>query len=50
MMKQQGRVFSYKGCRKASKLFKHPITQQGENDACVAQAISIELGLLCRFP
>ena len=43
MMKQQGRMQN--GCAKASKLFKHPIIQQGENDACVAQAISIELGL-----
>ena len=43
VMIQQGHV--QKGCAKASELLKHPVTQQGENDACVAQAIFNILGL-----
>ena len=43
VMIQQGHV--QKGCAKASELLKHPVTQQGENDACVAQAIFNMLGL-----
>ena len=43
VMIQQGHV--QKGCAKASELLKHPVTRQGENDACVAQAIFNMLGL-----